>query len=771
MRFEPPHHILRPLEHLRAGRRPDVDAKLAGNPGYLTDRIRPGQLRGVILGSPHPHARIVSIDTRAALALDGVHAVVTHRDIPGTRDYGLRRADRPFLCGDKVRYIGDPVAAVAAHDLPTALAAARLIDVAYAPLPTIADPERALDPDLEHDAWVHAGGNLLHAASHARGDLAAAQAMSAHVIEEVYHTPRQMHAFLETEGGVAEPDGAGGLHLFFGGHNPARERQVIADMLGLPLERVQSTGTPVGGSYGGKDELTVQPIAALLAWKTGRAVRLHLGRPQSTDFGVKRHPMRVRMRTGCDARGRLTFHEVEILADTGAYATHGPEVLDAALEHAPGPYRYQAVAIQARLVYTNNGVAGAFRGFGAVQTQFALERQIDRLAACAGMAPDAFRALNLTPPHAPGPLGQQMVPFDGPHRALDVARAHPLWQGPRLWRSAERRFIHAVGLALVHRSDGFGKGGPSASRMELALAADGAIELRCGFTELGQNLVGAIRAMCARHLGCAEDDVRPVLGDTRVAPDSGPVAASRATTLVWRALLALRAEWMRRLLAGAQGLPDTCGATLTAGPGGIHADGALCLGYGELARRLGGERPRLSVELDAEDPAGNAHDTHFVFGACAALAQVAVDTWSGNVRLERFVVCTSLGPTVSAQGLLGQMEGGAVMGMGMCVLEDLPCTEGRYAHRNLDGYLIPTLADAPRIEVLALQNLFEGDPIGPRGAGEIGVNIAVPAVANALSRALGLPVNRLPLKAPDIVAMLESGAAHARATGEPPNER
>lgn len=753
----PTPHVLRDLAEFASEVRPDAAGKLAGNPGYLTDRIAPGQLRGLILGSPHPHARIVRIDTRAAMAMPGVHAVVTCDDIPGDRHYGLRKVDRPVLCIDKVRHVGDPVAAVAAVDLATARAALAAIVVEYAPLPCVDDPEAALAAEGHVDGHVHDGGNLLHRVGHRRGDMDDARAATVHVVDDVYDTPRQMHAFLETEGGVAEPDGAGGLRLFFGGHNPARERQVIAGMLGLPPDRIHATGTPVGGSYGGKDELTVQPIAALLAWKANRAVRLHLSRPDSVDLGVKRHPMRIRMRTGCDAAGRLTFLSADILADTGAYATHGPEVLDAAVEHAPGPYRYRAVDLHARLAYTNNGVAGAFRGFGAVQVQFALEQQIERLAACVGIDGAAFRALNLAAPDAPGPLGQQVVPFDGPHRALDVVAQHALWQGPHRWDSADGRYRHGIGLALVHRSDGFGKGGPSGSRMALALAADGAIELRCGFTELGQNLVGSIHNLCVAHLGCGADDVRAVLGDTRYTPDSGPVAASRATTLAWRALTHGALPWRTALLAAASAQLGAPATTLRPGAGGIHDAGGLRLSYRDLADALGDAgRPCVDVDLPPEDPAENAHDTHFVFGACAALAQVRVDRWNGTVRVEQIVLGTALGPVVSAPGYLGQMEGGALMGLGMCITEDLPCVAGRYTARNLDSYFIPTLADAPRMAVIAIENVPEHDPIGPRGAGEISVNIATPAVANAIAAALGHPVTRLPMSPERVIALLES---------------
>lgn len=730
--------------------RPDADAKLGGNPGYPSDRIRAGQLHGAILGSPHPHAEILSIDIAVALALPGVHAVVTHADIPGETHYGLRVVDRPVLCDRKVRCIGDPVAAVAAETPALAEQALALIVVEYGLLPLVDDAERSLAPG---SARLHASGNLLRHTAHRRGDAEAALAACAHVVEADYQTPRQMHAYLETEGGVVEPDGVGGWVVHFGCHNPERDRQVIAAMLALPPERVRVVGTPVGGSYGGKDELTVQPVAALLAWKAGRAVRLHLQRPQSVDLGVKRHAMRVHMRTGCDAQGRLRFHEVRILADTGAYATHGPEVLDAAQEHAVGPYRYDAVSIEGRLAYTNNGIAGAFRGFGAVQVQFALEQQIEQLASATGVDSAEFRRMNLEAPSGPGPLGQIVAPFDGPARALDAVAAHALWQGPRRWTAG--RWRHAVGLALVHRSDGFGRGGPNGTKLVLALAADGAIEIRTGFTELGQNLVGSIRSLAVRWLGCNPADVRAVIGDSALTPDAGPVAASRATTLIWQALATEGPRWRSALCALAADRLGLQADALRAGPGGLWDADGLRLGYAALARALGADRPEALIELQGEETPSAIEAAHYVFGACAALAQVAIDTWTGAVRVERLVIAPALGPVVSRMGFLGQMEGGAVIGQGMVTTESLPMAAGRYLARNLDAYLIPTLADAPAMEILPIEALLEGDAIGPRGAGEIGVNIAVPAIANAIGVALGVPVRRLPVAPDDVMDILE----------------
>jgi CO/xanthine dehydrogenase Mo-binding subunit len=741
--------------------RTDAADKLTGNPGFLSDRIRAGQLFGAILGSPHAHARILAIDTSAALQCPGVQAVVTAADIPGVKQHGMRIIDRPFLCIDKVRCIADPVAAVAADTPEQARHALSCIRVDYELLPLVDSMDTALLPDA---APLHASGNLLHATQYQRGDLAAAQARCAHVVTADYETPRQMHAFLETEGGVAEADGAGAdlrsLHLYFGCQNPQRDRQVIAAMLALSPDQVHALGTPVGGSFGGKDDLTIQPIAALLAWKTGRAVRMHLTRSESVDSGIKRHAMQIRMHSGCDAQGRLLFHVAEILADTGAYASLGPEVLDAAHEHAIGPYRFEAVDISGRLAYTNNGIAGAFRGFGAVQSQFALERQIDALAALAGFDAIEFRRINLLEPDAPGPLGQVVAPFDGPQRVIDVLSQHPLWLAREAIHAGSRsgRYRRGVGVALVHRSDGFGRGGPTAGRMALALAADGKIELRTSLVEMGQNLLDTIRVLCAHQLGCDVADIRAVIGDTSLTPDSGSASASRSTTLVHHALALQGPPWSRRLCElAATVLQDTPASTLQLVAGGIaDVTGLLCMPYRELALALGESRlPADFVDVLPEDTPSDIDGAHFVFGACGALAQVCIDTWTGALRVEKFALTAALGPVVSAMGFLGQMEGGALIGQGMATTESLPMQDGHYLARNLDTYLIPTLADAPAMDIRAMENLLPGDTIGPRGAGEISTNIAAAAIPNAVFAAIGMAVNCLPLSADAVLDFLE----------------
>lgn len=720
--------------------RPDAAAKLRAEP-YPSDRIAAGMLHAKVLRSDQPHALIRRLDTSAAAAMPGVAAVVTAADIDGCNLFGQLTADQPALCHDRVRFVGDAIAAVAAETPDQARSALAAIVVELEPLPWVTEPLAALGADAP---LLHAGGNLLHRVDYARGDLDAAFASAAHVVEDVYRTGRQMHAFLETEGGIAEPDGQGGLLVHVGSHHAAGDRRDLAHILGLDPARIRVVTGPTGGSFGGKDGMTIQPIACLLALRTGRPVRLHYTRPESAAVGVKRHAFTMHLRTGCDSKGRLLAHQVDLLADTGAYATHGAEVLETAAENAQGPYAFGAVRVTGRMVYTNNGIAGAFRGFGATQTQFALERQMTRLAALVGLDPGEFRARNLRPPGGLGGFGQVMTQPCHPSRALETVRRHPVWTG-RV-RRAEGRYLFGTGLALVSKSEGFAKGGPNGGQLGMRLAADGVIEVAGGGAELGQGAMAAAQALAARALGCDPGDVRVVLGDSE-APDTGMVAASRMTGMLHRGVALAAPAWRTLALdlaARCLGVSD-----LFLGSGGVWQRGgnAAALTYAALARS---GLPSVEVDIPAvETPSEVA--AHGDFVSCGALAAVRVDTWTGRVIVERLVMAPACGPVVVPQTFLGQVEGGAVMGLGLALLEDLPMTDGRYAHLNFDGYVIPGLADAPPVEVLAIEDLDAGDAIGPRGVGEVVINAAVAAIANAVAETTGRVITRVPVRPGDLL--------------------
>ena len=724
--------------------RPDMPDKLRAAP-YATDRTPTGLLHAKIRRSPLPHARIIRVDVTPALGMPGVAAIITASDIPGRNIHGARvRWDQPVLCTDRVRHIGDPIAAVAADTPENAARAAAAILVELEPLPALTDAAHALDPDAP---VLHGHGNLLHHRHFQRGDVDAAWQRAAHRMDAVYETARQAHAFMETEGGIVEPEGAGGLIVQAGTHDAFGDRADLAIILAMDPAKIRVLGGITGGSFGGKDGLSVQPIACLLALHTGRPVRLHYTRAESMAVGVKRHAAHMRVRTACDADGHLLVHDLDLLMDAGAYATHSSEVLDTSIENATGPYAFDAVNLAGRTVYTNNGIAGSFRGFGATQTQFALERQIDRLAALAGLDPAEMRARNLRPPGAPGPLGQVITQPCHPGVALQAAREHKIW-AQRQASAPGGRYRHGTGFTLVSKGEGFAKGAPNGGSLGLRLAEDGMIEVEAGGAELGQGAMAVAVNLAVRALGCDPGEVRAIVGDTARRADTGSVAASRHTGMVYRGMQLAAGPWTRLVLDRAAARLDRPVDSLRLGPGGVWAGGnAAALRYTDLASPDG---PAVEVDIPITDTPSDVHG-HGDFAACAAVAVVRVDTWTGRAAAERILIVPTCGPVIAPLPFMGQIEGGAVMGLGLALLEDLPMADAAYAHLNFDGYMIPSLADAPLVEVLAIERLEEGDRIGPRGVGEIVLNAAVAAVANAVANATGAPVTRVPIRPDDLL--------------------
>ena len=737
--------------------RPDLPAKIAGAAGYLTDRRAPDMLVGRILRAGRPHARILRIDTDAAEAMSGVRAVVTHRDVPGLNAFGIMWQDQPALCHDTVRYEGDAVAAVAAVDAGTAEAALAAIDVVYEDLPAVTDPEAALEPEAPK---VHDKGNLASRSGIARGDAASAMARAAHVVEATYVTPRQMHGFLETEGGWVAPGADGTLTVAVGGQHGARDREQLARILALPEEKLRIVTSPIGGGFGGKDELTVQPALALLALKAGAPVRLHLSRAESVRAGVKRNPMRITMRTGCDAEGRLVAHEVDVVADCGAYASLSPAVLETGLEHAAGPYLVENVTTRGRLAYTNNGTGGAFRGFGANQVSFAIECQMDRLAARLGLDPAEIRRRNLRRPGMPGFLGHRVAGSERLEEMLDAAAASPLWRPP----SRDGGRLCATGMALNYQGNGLGSLPHDAGEGRLRLREDGRLEIGCGLDEMGQGLVTSLGAAVAAELGCGRDDLDVVYGDTGRAPDAGSTSASRGAFVAHQIATGAGPSFAAQLLSLAADALGTAADALRIVPGGV-AEAAQNsdtprLGWAELARHAGpGGLPEARTAFafpKTEYTKGNARFIH-CFGA--TLARVAVDPLTGTIRVTDLHMHTAAGPVIDLAAYLGQIEGGMVQGLGFTLTEDAPYRDGRVVTGNLDTYAMPTIRDVPaRMEVTALEDLDPGDPWGPRGVGELGIGAVTPAVANAVAAALGRWPDAAPFSPETILDLLTEAA-------------
>jgi nicotinate dehydrogenase large molybdopterin subunit len=719
--------------------RPDIADKVAGKLVYLTDHRRPGMLVGRILRAGIAHARIISLDTSAAEALAGVVAVVTAKDVQGQNSFGIVVQDQPALCADKVRFVGDAVAAVAAIDEETAARALALIRVVYAPLPIVDDMEAALAAGA---VCVHAAGNLQREIHFDRGDVSTAWRQCAHIIDDTYLTPHQMHGFLETEGGYAVPEADGTLTICVGGQHGARDRVQLARILAIPEARIRVVTSPTGGAFGGKDELTVQPALALLALKSGQAVRLQLDRSESVMTARLRNPMRIRVRTGCNADGRLMAQEVDVISECGAYASLSPGVLETAMEHACGPYEIANVRTRGRLAYTNNGMCGAFRGFGANQMSYAVECQVARLAEAVGLDPVEMRRRNLRQPRSRGHLGQRVAPTQRLVEMLDAAATSDLWHAPR-GPADDGRIAIGTALALSLQGNGLGSMLPDFGAGRLRLLPDGRIEAAFGLDEIGQGVVAIIQAAVADALGCDRDDVLPIFGDTARTPDSGSTTASRGTYVVWKAATLMAPAFGMQLREAAARILERRPEDLMVVPGGLRDirqnSDELAMSFLALAAQLQPTQfPHAHCQFEYPKADWQHGNARFIFAFGATVARVSVDRITGEVRVLDLRLHTAAGPVLDVGAYLGQIEGGGVQGLGLTLTENIIMKAGVSVVDNFDGYMLPTIADAPQTSrTFALEDLDHDDAYGPRGVGELGIAAVTPAIAAAIADAVG----------------------------------
>lgn len=745
--------------------RPDGEEKVTGKLRYLTDLTAPGMLHGKVLRSRYPHAWILSIDTSKAIMTPGVRVVVTAEDVPGMNLFGIAFPHQPVFCHDRVRYIGDALAAVAADTEEIAEYALSLIEVVYEPLPVVDDPETALEAGA---IKLHPDGNLLHRTSLKHGEAETAFEGCAHIVEETYITPRQMHTYMETEGGLFIPEDDGRLTVYSPTQHGYKDRMQLSRILGMTEEQIRVVSSPIGGSFGGKDELNVQPFGALMALKTGSPIKMHNSRRESVISGIKRHPMRIKMKTGADQEGRLVAHQVSILADTGAYATLGCEVLNFATEHAIGPYNIPHVDVQGTSVYTNNGVSGEFRGFGGNQVIFAVESQIERLAERLGMDSWELRKLNLRTPGDPGPMGQQIVQTEGANQVWSKVKESPLWaKRGKLERDDKGEdqapwIRRGVGAAMVMHGAGLGLGIPDHSGGRIELTPEGKIQASFGFEEFGQGLYAALTLMLQDFFGCTAEDIRIVIGDTDRVPSSGSSTASRATTMMWRALQRLKPPFVQALLQQASALAGLAAEELATGAGGIHRkgdeSGMPVVTYAELAEAAKAAAKPIIVHTEFDYPTTpeGLVGAHYLYSYASVIVEVEVNMLTGRVKVLQTDHVIAAGPVINPMGFLGQIEGGSVMALGYTLTEDAVMKESNYVRHNLDTYLVPTFKDSPHtIRVEAIEDLPEGDTFGPRGVGEIGSVGLAPAITAAVRQATGIWVNRLPISPESIVQSID----------------
>jgi len=673
-----------------------------GDRGYVDDIRVPGMLHGSLHLTKHVRADILAIDTSAALAAPGVEAVFTAADIPGTHKVGIIYKDWPVMIGvgERTSYAGDVLAIVVANTRREARAAAELIRVEYAPLRPIVDPVAAID-DPEIAVWG-TDSNVLSRSEYTRGDVDAQLASSAFVITETFNTQRIEHAFLEPESTLAVPNPADGtMHVYSGGQGVWDDRDQICALLDIPTDKVTVELVSNGGAFGGKEDMSNQGQTALAAWLMQKPVKCTLSREESLLIHAKRHPIQMTYTVGCDANGKLTAVRARMIGDSGSYASVGMKVLERAAGHATGPYHTPSVDVSSVAVRTNNPVCGAFRGFGANQAQFAMEGCLDRLAEKVGISGWEIRKRNVIHPGEVWGPGQIMDDGSlGAETCLDTIK-------PAYDEAVAAG--KAVGLGLGLKNSGLGNGFREVTRAVVHFRADGIVEVRHGWTEMGQGVHTVALQVAVEELGIDASSIRVIVDTTRQL-GFGQTTGSRGT------------------LMAAASVKNACEQANAGGRQiGIDYMGEYVVDWTQHLGDPGVEHPTI----------------HSAFGYAAQL--VVMDP--ATQAIEKVVAVHDVGKAVNPTLCEGQIEGAVHMGLGYALTEDFPSDENGFpTNMTLRSLGILRPKDVPLIEVVMVECPQPRSPYGIKGVGEIGLVPTAPAVAAALHAADGQWRTRLPMK-------------------------
>ncbi len=748
--------LVEPAEALRVvGRRlPKLDApqKVAGKTVYADDLRMSGMLVGAILRSPHAHARIVSIDVSAAEQLPGVHAVI-HAGNVEQRPFDYNHDNIP-LKPDKVRFIGDEVAAVAAIDEETAQRALELIRVEYEVLPAVFDPFEALEEGSAriHDELPGVTGNVAMRWDFDDGDVDAAAARAAVIVEGHYSSPQAAPAPIETHVIVASFDPDGHLTVWSPVHMVFMYRKGLADCLGLDWQRITVIQPPVGGSFGGKIDIDPHDfITVLLARQARRPVRLVMSREEEFIGTRTRQPIHFKLRTGADADGNLLFRDAEIVSDNGAYNGWGSHAMLVAMNTITSMYRVPASRVRCAVVYTNKNYGGSVRGFGNPQATFAVEQQMEELADALGLDPMDLRLRNANQSGDVTPQGMEITSC-GLSECLEIVREQSGWDERRGRMRDQHRglggaaFIHVGGGARIYGSDGCGA--------MVKVDDSGQVTLITGASELGQGSETVLAMIVAEEIGVPLDAVHVVNSNTDVKPWDVGVHASRTTFVAGNAARMAAAKVRDELLDTASEVLGAPVDQLSIRDGSVEVEGEpeRRMDYARLLRRgLLREKGSVVMATAFYDPPTQMQKDHrgnisAAYGFGAHVAEVEVDPGTGMVRLLNLWTAHDVGRAINPMSCEGQIEGGAAMGIGLALSEELVIFDGRIAAPNLHDYGLPTAMDVPRIVVNLVETIDPLGPFGAKGVGEAGIIPPAAAIANAIADATGIRPRAYPMR-------------------------
>jgi len=762
--------------------RPDAADKVTGRARFTDDLAFEAMLYARVKRAGVPHAFLRRLNVEKARALPGVAAVLTADDLPGAKNHGLVVADWPILVGlgERVRYVGDALALVAAESQEIADEAVGLIEAEFEMLPVVSDPVQARRADAPR---LHEKGNLLKHIKVRKGDIAQGFAEADVILEHTFNTPLMDHAFLEPECSIAVPVKtdvtvtsevtvtSDRMEIYVGSQIPYADREQVARALEWPEERVRVVGQWMGGGFGGKEDIAGQIHAALLANVSGRPVKLLFDRRESLLVHPKRHATQIRVKVGAKNDGRLTAIETELYGDTGAYASLGEHVMTRATTHSAGPYEAAHVRADCYAMYTNNPPAGAFRGFGVPQSAFAVEGMMDMLAAELGLDPLALRRLNALRPGSITNTGQELRESVGLIECIDKVEAELRRLAGQEDFFAARivpdapHLRRAWGFAVAYKNTGLGGGAADKAAAEVQLYPDGMLEVRTSSAELGQGLVTVLQMIVAEEFSLSPAKVRVLVMDTDLTPDGGPTTASRQTYVTGNAARLAARSLREAIVSTLAEKYDQPPARVTFLDGFVHVgDHSIPLGNVVAEMRLAGQEPRALYEYWAPltMPLGEGGDMHFAFSFAAQAVEVEVNTITGEVRVLRVISANDVGRAINPLGLQAQVEGGVMMGLGNALTEHFIVKDGYVITDRLARYRIPSIVYTPEIISIVVEQPTKDGPYGAKGIGEIVSIPTVPAIANAIYNAVGVRVDRLPVDQEQIAKAVKSRIDQSR---------
>lgn len=744
--------------------------KVTGRAEFIDDLYRSGMLHAAILGSPYPHARILSYDVAEALEAPGVVGVLTGDDVPASR-MGAFIKDEHALAKGKVLYLGEPVAALAAETLEQARAAVNLIRVKYEELPAVLSPEEGLVDDApilhEHlDDYLKvfdtgSKGNLCSRTELSEGDVDTAWDACALIVEDEFTTAPQAHVAMEPCGALADVDAQGRVTLWSSNQSVFRVQANVCESLDLPMSKLRSLTPRVGGGFGNKMESHIQPLTVALALKTGRPVKCILTREEDFEIVRARHPFKIRMKTGVDSQGKILARDCEVLVDCGAFADDSPGVMGYALLMAGGPYRIPNMRARGQLVYTNKLRFGAYRGFGNPQVTFAGEQQIDQIARQLNIDPIEIRRRNILKEGDRWFVGPKIA-SNGLGRCIDAIEEASSWAScPSSKTPLGKR--RGRGLALTAHISGLLGTGAIVRMLE-----DGTISLNTGATDIGQGSDTVLAQICAETLKIPINMVSVSSPDTDGSPYNWGTTASRVTYTTGRAVAGAAREVVRQIMEHASEILDVPIENLELRNGGrVAAKGANeDLPFAAISGRAhwakGGPivgSHTLVFEEPTHDPKraialGLPFPRIGVFSFAATLVDIEIDEVTGQTQVTEAWSAMDVGRAINPRLVEVQIEGGFVQGMGFALYEEMIWDGARLANPSLMDYKIPTSADAPPIHSIIIEDPEPDGPFGAKGAGEIGLNAVPASIANAVNACCYGVSKALPLSSERVLARI-----------------